>query len=170
MCLVCFIDHICYKYYRHSQNEELNERKTEKQRIVDFDGKWRPGWPYGDGGWGGQNILPNIIDLLGPFREIWEYTREISGNSHGKNCPTFIAINQLAVKITRPSLSFGYICINSSTCLSLSLSFGLSHIKMENYDSNYFLFFSRSFNDALSHQFVFMIFGKYQVSLHVFIW
>ena len=29
--------------------------------------------------WGGQNILPYIIDLLGPFREIWEYTREFSG-------------------------------------------------------------------------------------------
>ena len=33
------------------------------------------------------------------------------------NCPTFIAMNQLAVKITRRSLSFGCICINSSTCV-----------------------------------------------------
>ena len=35
-------------------------------------------------GWGGQNILPYIIDLLGPFREIWEYAKEISGNYQGK--------------------------------------------------------------------------------------
>ena len=62
--------------------------------------------------WGGQNILPYIIGLLGPFRKIWEYAKEISGNSLG----TFIAMNQLAVKITRQSLSFGCICINSSTC------------------------------------------------------
>ena len=33
---------------------------------------------------GGQNILPYIIDLLGPFREIWEYARKLSGNSQGK--------------------------------------------------------------------------------------
>ena len=38
------------------------------------------------------------------------------GEFSGKNCPTSIAINQLAVKITRRSLSFGCICINSSTC------------------------------------------------------
>ena len=34
--------------------------------------------------------------------------------------PIFILSNQLAVKITRPSFSFGCICINSSTCLILS--------------------------------------------------
>ena len=50
MCVVCFIDHISYKYCLHSQNKLINERETEKQRIVNFDGKWRPGWPYGDGG------------------------------------------------------------------------------------------------------------------------
>ena len=60
-------------------------KKIEKQRIVDFDGKWRPDRLYGDGVWGGQNILPYII--LGPFREIWEYVREISGNSQGENVP-----------------------------------------------------------------------------------
>ena len=31
--------------------------------------------------------------------------------------PIFILLNQLAVKITRPSLSFGCICISSSTCI-----------------------------------------------------
>ena len=30
--------------------------------------------------------------------------------------PIFISLNQLAVKIPRPSLSFGCICIKSSTC------------------------------------------------------
>ena len=34
--------------------------------------------------------------------------------------PIFISLNHLAVKITRPSFSFGCICINSSTCLILS--------------------------------------------------
>ena len=29
--------------------------------------------------WGDQIFLPYIIDLLGPFREIWEYAREFSG-------------------------------------------------------------------------------------------
>ena len=38
---------------------------------------------------GGQNILPIIIDLLGPFREIWEYARKLSGNSQGKNVPEY---------------------------------------------------------------------------------
>ena len=38
-------------------------------------------------GWGCQNIWPYIIDLLGPFRKIWEYAREISGNSRGKIVP-----------------------------------------------------------------------------------
>ena len=42
------------------------------------------------------------------------------GEFSGKNCPTSIAINQLAVKITRRSLSFGCICINSSTCWYLT--------------------------------------------------
>ena len=42
--------------------------------IVNFDGKWGPGWLDGDGVWGDLNILPYII--LGPFREIWEYVRE----------------------------------------------------------------------------------------------
>ena len=60
MCLECFIDHIAYKYSMHSQNKLLNETKTEKQRTVNFDGKWRPGWLYGDGVSGGQNILPYI--------------------------------------------------------------------------------------------------------------
>ena len=32
-----------------------------------------------DGVWGGQNILPQIIDLLDPFREIWECAREFPG-------------------------------------------------------------------------------------------
>ena len=32
--------------------------------------------------------------------------------------PIFILLNQLAVKRTRPSLSFGCICINSSICLN----------------------------------------------------
>ena len=36
--------------------------------------------------------------------------------------PIFILSNQLAVKITRPSLSFGCICINSSTCCSQSMA------------------------------------------------
>ena len=27
------------------------------------------------------------MGILGPFREIWEYTREISGNSQGKIVP-----------------------------------------------------------------------------------
>ena len=40
------------------------------------------GWLYGDGVWGGQNILPYMI--IDPFREIWEYIREISGDSQGK--------------------------------------------------------------------------------------
>ena len=31
--------------------------------------------------------------------------------------PILVLLNQLAVKITRPSLSFGCICINSSTCI-----------------------------------------------------
>ena len=70
MCLICFVDHICYKYCPHFQNKYLNERKTENQRIVNFDFKWRLGWLYGDGAWGGQNSLPYIIDLRGPFREI----------------------------------------------------------------------------------------------------
>ena len=35
---------------------------------------------------GGQNILSYIIDLLGPFREIWEYARKLSGNSQEKKC------------------------------------------------------------------------------------
>ena len=62
--------------------------KTKKQRIVNFDGKWRPGWLFGDGVWGPRrlNILPYIIDLLGPFREIWEYARKLSGNSQEKKC------------------------------------------------------------------------------------
>ena len=38
---------------------------------------------------GGQNILPYIIDLLGPFRQIWEYARKLSGNSQGKNEPEY---------------------------------------------------------------------------------
>ena len=38
---------------------------------------------------GGQNILPYIIDLLGPFREIWEYARKHSGISQGKNVPEY---------------------------------------------------------------------------------
>ena len=61
----------------------------EKQRIVNFDGKRRLGWLYGHGVWGVQNILPYIIDLLGPFSEIWEYAREIAGKSQGilrENC------------------------------------------------------------------------------------
>ena len=61
------------------------------------------------------NIWPYIIDLLGPFRKISEHARETSG----KYCPTCIAINQLAVRITRRSLSFGCICINSSTCFTV---------------------------------------------------
>ena len=50
MYLICFVDHISYKYCLHSQNKLINERETEKQRIVNFDGKWRPGWLYGDQG------------------------------------------------------------------------------------------------------------------------
>ena len=52
----------------------------------------RAGYMGGGGGGGGgedrggQNILPYIIDLLGPFREIWEYARKLSGNSQGKKC------------------------------------------------------------------------------------
>ena len=38
---------------------------------------------------GGQNILQYIIDRLGPFREIWEYARKLSGNSQGKNVPEY---------------------------------------------------------------------------------
>ena len=37
--------------------------------------------------WGGQNILPYIIGLLGTFRKIWEYAKEISGNSQGQILP-----------------------------------------------------------------------------------
>ena len=40
--------------------------------------------------WGGQNILPYIIGLLGllgPFSKIWEYAKEISGNSQGQIVP-----------------------------------------------------------------------------------
>ena len=62
-------------------------KETEKQRIVDFDGKCKPGLLYGGWGWGCQNIWPYIIDLLGPFRKIWEYAREVSGNSQGKIVP-----------------------------------------------------------------------------------
>ena len=61
------------------------------------------------------------------FTIYYRSTRPLQGNMRicqgnhrefsGKNCPTFIAINQLAVEITRRSLSFGCICINSSTCL-----------------------------------------------------
>ena len=51
----------------------------------------------------------------GPLHE----NMRICGEFSGKNCPTSIAINQLAVKITRRSLSFGCICINSSTCTFL---------------------------------------------------
>ena len=53
-------------------------------------------------------------------RSLQENMRICQGNLRefsGTNCPTFIAMNQLAVKITRRSLSFGCICINSSTCL-----------------------------------------------------
>ena len=52
-------------------------------------------------------------------RSLQENMRICQGNLRefsGTNCPTFIAMNQLAVKITRRSLSFGCICINSSTC------------------------------------------------------
>ena len=35
---------------------------------------------------GGQNILPYVIDLLGPFGEIWEYARKLPGNSQGEKC------------------------------------------------------------------------------------
>ena len=53
-------------------------------------------------------------------RSLQENMRICQGNLRefsGTNCPTFIAMNQLAVKITRRSLSFGCICINSSTCI-----------------------------------------------------
>ena len=43
---------------------------------------------------GSQNILPYIIDLFGPFREILEYARKTLGNSQGKNvleCGTLLA-------------------------------------------------------------------------------
>ena len=63
---------------------KINRKMKGKMKTKDnyFYGKWRPGWQYGDGVRGGQNILLYII--LGPFREIWEYIREILGNSQGK--------------------------------------------------------------------------------------
>ena len=57
-------------------------------------------------------------------RSLQENMRICQGNLRefsGTNCPTFIAMNQLAVKITRRSLSFGCICINSSTCSPMAL-------------------------------------------------
>ena len=54
------------------------------------------------------------------------------GEFSGKNCPTSIAINQLAVKITRRSLSFGCICINSSTCWTLTLDVSLLQVAATN--------------------------------------
>ena len=35
---------------------------------------------------GGLNSLQYIIDLLGPFREIWEYARNSQGILRGKMC------------------------------------------------------------------------------------
>ena len=84
-------------------------KENKKTKDSWFWWSMRPDWLHGDGGWGGQNILPYIIDLLD--------LREFSG----ENCPTFIAINRLAVKITRRSLSFECICINSSTCVGETL-------------------------------------------------
>ena len=59
-------------------------------------------------------------------RSLQENMRIYQGNIRefsGINCPTFIAINQLTVKITRRSLSFGCICITSSTCIFLTRVF-----------------------------------------------
>ena len=124
MCLICFIDRFCYKYCLQSQNEYLNERKTEKQRIVDFDGKCRPGLLYGDG-----VRMPKYLTIYyrstGSLHENMRICQGNLGELSGKNCPTSIAINQLAVKITRRSLSFGCICINSSTCKPLTTSTSL---------------------------------------------
>ena len=90
--------------------------KTEKQRIVDFDGKCRPGLLYGDG-----VRMPKYLTIYysstGSLHENMRICQGNLGEFSGKNFPTSIAINQLAVKITRRSLSFGCICINSSTCI-----------------------------------------------------
>ena len=51
--------------------------------IVDFDGKWRPGWLYVEA----KIFYIYIIGLIGPFKKIWEYAMEISGNSQGKIVP-----------------------------------------------------------------------------------
>ena len=106
----------------------------------------RPGRLYGDGMWEGPGSRPKYLPyiILGPFREIWEYVREISGNYRWTKCagvwepcyrslwysstghercgmccnqyPTFIALTQLALKITRWSLPFRCVWINSNTC------------------------------------------------------
>ena len=64
----------------------------------------------------------------GSFHENMRICQGNLGEFSGKNCPTSIAINQLAVKITRRSLSFGCICINSSTCIYLLLFIGGSFV------------------------------------------
>ena len=61
MCLKCFVDHISDKYCLHSQNKLINEGKTEKQRIVHFDGKWKPDGLYGDGGVRRPNRFCHIL-------------------------------------------------------------------------------------------------------------
>ena len=86
-------------------------KESQKQRIVDFDGKWRLGWLYGEAKYF-TIYYRSTMSLQENMRIYQGNLREFSG----KNCPTFIAMNQLAVKITRRSLSFGCICINSSTC------------------------------------------------------
>ena len=48
----------------------INERKTEKQRIVNFDGKWRPDWINGDGG----VRRPNYFAIY------YRSTRSLQGN------------------------------------------------------------------------------------------
>ena len=106
--------------------------KTEKQRIVYFDGKCRAGYM----GMGMRRpkyftiYYRSTRSLQGSMRICQGNLREFSG----KNCPTFIAINQLAVKLTRRNLSFGCICINSSTCYNITFDnlHGVKNIPHDN--------------------------------------
>ena len=59
-----------------------------------------------------QILFGNIYNIV---------TTNVTNSTDVEPVSYIISLNQLAVKITRPSLSFGCICINSSTCLMLSI-------------------------------------------------
>ena len=112
------VSYMCYRSYLLQILAAFSEWIVKWKENRKTEDSWF--WWQMEAGYMGMGVRrPKYFTIYyRSTRSLEENMRICQGNLRefsGKNCPTFIAINQLAVKITRRSLSFGCICINSST-------------------------------------------------------